>query len=206
MSRRPATSGGRTLTRAVRFAATLLDPRPYLQLFRLVHYFNYTHVAERRKVTMGRGVRFAPNVSLANGERITIGDGAHISSRCHIWAGDNTGRITIGEHTLLAPDVFLTASDYRFDLGERVWDQPSRERDIVVGSNAWLGARVIVVAGVEIGDGCIVGAGAVVTQSIPPWSIAVGVPAKVVGERKIAGRDPEPASPAKGGDNAAGSG
>ena len=64
-----------------------------------------------------------------------------------------------------------------------VMDQPKRERDITIGRNTWIGARVIVVAGVSIGDGCIVGAGSVVTQSIPPDSVAVGVPARVVKKR-----------------------
>ena len=62
-------------------------------------------------------------------------------------------------------------------------DQPKLERDVVIGDDVWLGARVIVVAGVEIGDGCIIGASSVVTRSIPAGSIAVGNPARVVGQR-----------------------
>ena len=49
-----------------------------------------------------------------------------------------------------------------------------------IGDDCWLGTGVVVVAGVEIGDGCVVGAGAVVTRSLPPGSVAVGVPARVV--------------------------
>ena len=62
-------------------------------------------------------------------------------------------------------------------------DQPRVERSVVIGDDVWLGARVIVVAGVEIGDGCIIGASSVVTRSIPAGSIAVGNPARVVGRR-----------------------
>ncbi|MGV1009227.1 MAG: DapH/DapD/GlmU-related protein [Dermatophilaceae bacterium] len=61
--------------------------------------------------------------------------------------------------------------------------QPKRERDVIIGNDVWLGARVIVVAGVEIGDGCVVGAGAVVTRSLPQGTIAAGVPARPVGQR-----------------------
>jgi acetyltransferase-like isoleucine patch superfamily enzyme len=84
----------------------------------------------------------------------------------------------------IAPEVFITASDYQFVRGKRFREQPRRELDVVVGDDVWLGAKVIVTAGVTIGEGCIVGAGAVVTRSIPPGSIAVGVPARVVAERK----------------------
>ena len=62
-------------------------------------------------------------------------------------------------------------------------DQPKVERDVVVGDDVWLGARVMVVAGVEIGDGCIIGASSVVTRSLPAGSIAVGNPARVIGHR-----------------------
>ena len=62
-------------------------------------------------------------------------------------------------------------------------DQPKLERDVIIGDDVWLGARVMVVAGVEIGDGCIIGASSVVTRSIPAGSIAVGIPARVVGRR-----------------------
>jgi acetyltransferase-like isoleucine patch superfamily enzyme len=54
---------------------------------------------------------------------------------------------------------------------------------VVIGDDVWLGARVMVVAGVEIGDGCIIGASSVVTRSIPAGSIAVGNPARIVGQR-----------------------
>ena len=95
----------------------------------------------------------------------------------------SVGRITLGRHALLGPEVFITASNYQTKPGTPVMDQPKLERDVVIGDDVWLGARVIVVAGVEIGDGCIIGASSVVTRSIPAGSIAVGNPARVVGHR-----------------------
>jgi acetyltransferase-like isoleucine patch superfamily enzyme len=154
----------------VGFGLSLVDPRAWLQLFRLVHYYNYDHVRPQRLADIGPGVRMAPNVSLRNGERIKIGAYSHIGGHCSLWAGDSVGRITLGRHALLGPEVF-------------VMDQPKLERDVVIGDDVWLGARVMVVPGVEIGDGCIVGASSVVTRSIPAGSIAVGNPARVVGRR-----------------------
>jgi len=149
----------------------------------MVHYYNYSHVRPRRLADIGPGVRMAPNVSLRNGERIKIGAYSHIGGHCSIWAGDSVGRITLGRHALLGPEVFITASNYQTEPGTPVMDQPKLERDVVVGDDVWLGARVMVVPGVEIGDGCIIGASSVVTRSVPAGSIAVGNPARVVGRR-----------------------
>lgn len=174
--------------------ASVLDPRVYLHVFRLLHYYNYSHVRERRKLTRGPGVGFPPNVSLANAERIVIGSRSKIGARTSLWAGDSHGRITIGEDVRLGPECFLTASDYGAEPGKKIVEQQRLEADIVVGNDVWLGARVFVTAGVEIGDGCIVGAGAVVTRSLPPGSVAVGVPARVVHSRgESAARESEPA-------------
>ena len=177
------------MQKLLRAVASVLDPRSWLHLLRLLHFYAYSHVQERRKIQMGPGVRFAPNVSIRNGERISIGAHAHIGERCSLWAGDTSGRIEIGEYALFGPDVYVTASNYETAPGIPVMQQPKREQDVVIGRQSWLGARVIVVAGVTIGDGCIVGAGSVVTKSLPPDSIAVGAPARVVGSRRAALRD-----------------
>jgi acetyltransferase-like isoleucine patch superfamily enzyme len=159
---------------------SLLDPRAYLQLFRLLHYWNYAHVAPRRKATLGSNVAMSPNVSLRNGERITIGARAHIGEYCALWAGDKEGRIEIGEDALFGPRVYITAANYDYEQGAPVWSQPRVERDVVIGTDVWLGANVVVLCGVTIGDGCVVAAGSVVTRNLPPGAVAVGAPARVV--------------------------
>lgn len=166
--------------------ASVLDPRSYLHGLRLIHFYSYSHVREKRRMHIGPGTGFAPNVSIRNGERITIGRDCHIGERSYLWAGDSTGRITLGDCVSIAPEVFITASDYQCVAGRPFRQQPRRERDVHIGSDVWLGARVIVTAGVTIGDGCIVGAGAVVTRDLPPNSIAVGVPARAVAHRQPA--------------------
>jgi acetyltransferase-like isoleucine patch superfamily enzyme len=183
VDRRPAGKSEGLVARIVRTVGSALDPRVYLHAFRILHYYSYSHVKEKRRMAIGAGTMMAPNVSIRNGDRISIGRGSHIGERCYLWAGDETGRIVIGDDVSLAPEVFITASDYQFTNGVRFRQQPRRERDVVIGSDVWLGARVIVTAGVKVGDGCIVGAGAVVTHDLPAGSIAVGVPARVVAER-----------------------
>jgi acetyltransferase-like isoleucine patch superfamily enzyme len=168
------------LARQISFLRSILDPRTYLHLLRLAHYWNYAHVSPRRKATIGAGARIAPTVSLRNGERIEIGARSHIGEGCSLWAGETTGRIVIGEDALFGPDVFVTASNYKYAPGTPIVLQPRVERDVTIGQDVWLGARTIVLPDVTIGDGCVVAAGSVVTRSLPPGAVAAGVPARVV--------------------------
>ncbi len=171
------------MSRLVGFFLSLLDPRGYVHAFRLLHYYGYSHVRERGKLKTGAGTRFAPNISFRNAERIQLGRDCHVGERCYLWAGDSTGRIEMGNFVSLAPGVFITASDYQLRPGVPFRQQPKCEADVKIGNDVWLGAYAVVTAGVTIGDGCIVGAGAVVTRDLPPGCIAAGVPARAIGER-----------------------
>lgn len=185
---RPLAKTGRSglrigLTRHLRFLGSILDPRSYGHALRLLHFNHYTHVAEAGKLRCGRDVRYAPNVSFANAERIRIGDRTRIGARCHLWAGDADGEIQIGSDSNFGPMCFLTASNYGFDSGTLIMDQPKQDADIGIGNDVWLGAGVIVLAGTTVGDGTVVGAGSVVTRDLPSGVIAGGVPAKVLRKR-----------------------
>jgi acetyltransferase-like isoleucine patch superfamily enzyme len=160
-----------------------LSPGTWLHTAKLVNFYAYAHVEQRRRLTAGPGLRMSPSVSLRNSERITLGDGVHIGERSCLWAGNAGGRITLGDKALLGPEVYITASNYGTAWGTPVMDQPTVEADVVIGADVWLGVRATVVAGVTIGDGAIVAAGAVVTKDVPSGAIVGGVPAKVIGWR-----------------------
>lgn len=172
------------ITRVLDAIRSVLDPRAWAHLLRIVHFYRYSHVEPLRRASLGPGVRISPTASFRNGERISIGAGAHVGEGSAIWAGDGHGRIDIGDKALFGPDVYITASNYRTDRGTPVMDQPKLEADVRIGRDVWLGVGVTVLPGVTIGDGCIVGARSVVTRDLPPDSIAVGVPARVVGQRQ----------------------
>lgn len=170
--------------RALGFLKSVVDPRVYLHGLRLAHFYNYSHVGQVRRLDRGADVHLAPNVSLRNAERISIGDGSYIGERCVLWAGNSTARISIGRKALFAPNVVVTASNYGMVQGPvAIMDQPKDEKDIVIGDGVWLGANVVVLAGATIGDGAVVAAGAVVTKDLPADCIAGGVPARVIGQR-----------------------
>jgi acetyltransferase-like isoleucine patch superfamily enzyme len=167
--------------------AAAMNVQLWLQPLRLLHYYDYSHVSQRRAATIGRDVALAPNVSFRNGARVRVGDGAHVGERCLLWAGERAG-ITLGETALLGPEVMITVANYRTLPGVPVVDQSRDEADVVVGAGAWLGARVVVLPGVTVGEGAVVGAGSVVTRDVPPMAVAVGVPARVVRHRTEVGR------------------
>jgi len=95
------------------------------------------------------------------------------------------GQITIGDNVRIAPYVMMIAANHNFaDPDRPICEQGLTAKPITIEDDVWVGGRVSVMAGVTIGRGSVIGAGAVVTKDIPPYSIAVGVPAKVVGSRK----------------------
>jgi acetyltransferase-like isoleucine patch superfamily enzyme len=90
-------------------------------------------------------------------------------------------RITIGERCLIGTHSIIIDNDFhRIEPERRL--EPPESRPITLEDNVWLGARVIVLGGVTIGAGSCIGAGSVVNADIPPRSLAVGVPARVIRE------------------------
>lgn len=96
------------------------------------------------------------------------------------------GGVRIGDEVLLAPRVQILAVDHLFDdPTQPVIRQGISAQGIAVEDGAWVGAGAILLDGVRVGKGAVVGAGAVVTRDVPPHSVAVGVPARVVDRRGV---------------------
>lgn len=110
---------------------------------------------------------------------ITMGNHVRITARCRITCAHS---VEIGDDTLMAPDVFISDHNHGMDpeAPGGYSPQPLIIRSVVIGKGVWLGQRVCVLPGAEIGDHSIIGANSVVTGRIPPYSIAVGAPARVI--------------------------
>lgn len=133
-------------------------------------------------ISIGSGVFVGRNsiLSCKNGD-ITIADGANIGFNCEIFSAS---RVTIGRDTLLAAYCYVIGGDHDFsDPAAAVLAQARTSAGVAIGAGAWLGAGAKVLDGVTIGDGSIIGAGAVVREMVPAGAIAVGIPARVVGQR-----------------------
>lgn len=107
----------------------------------------------------------------------------------HVFLGPHTviyghGGVEIGDHTLVAMHCCILSSNHAVPpIGTLIRSQPDELRPTKIGRDVWLGAGVKVLGGVTIGDGCIVGAGAVVTKDLPSGAVAYGVPATLRGSR-----------------------
>ncbi|MFB2938279.1 acyltransferase [Aerosakkonemataceae cyanobacterium BLCC-F154] len=156
-------------------------------------------------IAIGNNVRIDRHVrvrSLYPNSRVIIKDGVFLARgvdiKTHldgcIEIGEETSispfsslsgkNITIGKYCLIAAYVGIYANNHNYaDPHKRIKDQGASYQGIVIGDDCWIGTGVKVVDGVTIGTGSVIGAGAVVTKDIPPYSIAVGVPAKVVARR-----------------------
>jgi acetyltransferase-like isoleucine patch superfamily enzyme len=133
-------------------------------------------------ITIGSGVFVGRNsiLSCKNGD-IAIGDGANIGFNCEIFSAS---QVTIGRETLLAAYCYVIGGDHDWsDPAAAVLAQGRTSAGVSIGAGAWLGAGAKILDGVTIGDRAVVGAGAVVRGAVPEGAIAVGVPAKVVGQR-----------------------
>ena len=125
---------------------------------------------------IGDGVALRSHVGRVTvGAKVVIGGGTTVNSYLDV---------SIGDGALIADDVHITDFDHRTD---RI-DVPIKDQGIVtspvrIGPDVWLGRGVTVVRGVDIGRGSVIGAHSVVTRDIPPYSVAVGSPARVVRSR-----------------------
>ena len=115
-------------------------------------------------IAVGANVFIGPYAVVYGQGGVEIGDGCLVSMHC---------RILSSEHTIPP-------------LGRGIRAEPDILKPTRLGRDVWLGAGVTVLGGVRIGDGCVVGAGAVVTRDLPAGSIAVGVPARITGQRPAA--------------------
>ncbi|TYA78492.1 acyltransferase [Seonamhaeicola marinus] len=91
------------------------------------------------------------------------------------------GPVTIGNDIRLAQNITVSGLNHDYqDVHQPIHEQGVSTSEIVLEDNSWLGANVVVVAGVTIGKHCIVAAGSVVTKDVPPYSVVVGNPARVI--------------------------
>jgi acetyltransferase-like isoleucine patch superfamily enzyme len=186
--------------------STLLDDKTLGQ--RICLWVGYRLAARHRNASIHPTCRISPEARICPRQgRIAIGAHSQVAlgvalqgnvilgEHCSVQAysslvgygqpDDPSGRITIGDGVRIAPYVFIIAANHVFaDPNTPIHKQGLANAPVTIEDDVWIGARVAVTAGVSIGRGSVIGAGAVVTRDIPPYSVAVGVPARVVKSRK----------------------
>lgn len=128
--------------------------------------------------TVGDNVAIFPGVYLLNPENLVIGNNVSIQPMCYLECGYVKGGITIGDDVSIGHGVTVMATSHRFDDHERkIRDQGVVDEPVRIEENVWIGAKAVVLSGVQIAKGCVIGAGAVVTKPTEPEGVYVGVPA-----------------------------
>lgn len=161
-----------------------------------------TYLKYLRGVQVGGGTSFYPRYLIIETHKgpIRIGDGCQIRAAmmrgrldigndvlvnhgCYLSGGE--AAVVIGNDVLLGPNVTVVSDMHRYDDPNR----PIREQgfvgaQVIVEDDVWIGANAVVLPGVCIGRGSVVGANAVVSQDVPPFSVVGGVPARFIRQRE----------------------
>lgn len=148
-------------------------------------------IAEFCNIVLNGKLDIGANFILLNGSEIdavdiVIGDDVSIQRNSSILA-----RVKIGSYTICGPNLHISSGTHHFKIQPsiNIRDQDSINSDadenapVIIGEDCWFGRNVVVVAGVEIGKGCIIGANSVVNKNIPPYSVIAGCPAKIISQR-----------------------
>lgn len=172
------------------FDSDLFDRRVVAK--RLFKEFNRTDddEVEKRQELMrklfkkvGERVWMEPVFTCEFGKNITLGNDLYINFGCTIL---DCGQVTIGNNTLIGPNVSMYSANHSLDAEERIAGALI-PKPITIGNRVWIGGGTIILGGVEIGDDTVIGAGSVVNRSIPSGVVAAGNPCRVI--RKITEKD-----------------
>lgn len=167
----------------------------------LVFKVRNPHVVTRGLVFIDKGVEIYARRGYG---RLILGRWLHLgvdtALRCHegtLSVGDKSvlGRgvsvncyldVEIGSSALFADDIYVSDFDHKYaDLTMPIKDQGISKARVRIEPDVWIGTKVTVTSGVVIGQGAVVGANAVVTRDLPAYSVSVGVPARVIKDRRI---------------------
>lgn len=132
----------------------------------------------------GENVNIGKYAYFGLGKDLTIGSGSSIGRKSQIIGLGEGGELIIGNNVMMGPEVVIMVTEHthsRVDIPMR--NQGVYSSTVVIEDDVWIGIRTVILKGVRVGKGSIIGAGAVVTKSIPPYSVAGGVPAKVIKTR-----------------------
>lgn len=173
-----------TVSSALGDAAAVVRARWYLRRARLgarVRLRGRPAVTARGSMVIHDRVQLVSTIATLElvaeaGGTLEIGERTLVNFGCSIVALD---RVTIGPRCLIGPHCMIMDTGFH-DVDPQRRLEPPTAQPITIGENVWLGARVVVMPGVTIGDDAVIGIGSVVTGDIPARTVAVGVPARVV--------------------------
>lgn len=174
----------------------------FKKLSRRFNKWIYFHIAKNLPETSAKGGRFACwlrkrtakhfvkhiGIKVNIEKRASLSEGLIVGDRSGVGINANLhGPVIIGNDVMMGPECIIYTRNHEFSNTDIPMNQQgfSEIKEVVIGNDVWIGGRVIILPGVHIGNGAIIGAGAVVTKDVPEYSIVGGNPAKVIKYRKI---------------------
>lgn len=129
----------------------------------------------------GRNINVEKGADFGNGSGISIGNNSGLGVNCAV-----RGPLEIGDDVMMGRWVNIMTNSHDTSRTDIPMNQQGHKpaKKVTIGSDVWIGNRVIILPGVNIGKGSIIGAGAVVTKDVPDYAVVAGVPAKVIKYRK----------------------
>jgi acetyltransferase-like isoleucine patch superfamily enzyme len=132
-------------------------------------------------ITLKENVMIGAHSEIIPSADVVIGSNTQLGGHLYLVAG---GNITIGKNVLLGPGCKIVAFSHNYQEADRsIMSQGTSCKGITIEEDVWIGANVVVLDGVTISRGAVVGAGAVVTKNVSPYSVVGGVPAKEIKKR-----------------------
>lgn len=138
-------------------------------------------IGKRLLDSCGKNVNIEKNADFGLGTGISLGNNSGLGIDCNV-----RGPLTIGDNVMMGREVLIMTSRHNTaSIDIPMCEQGFVEnKPIKIGNDVWIGARVIILPGVTIGNGVIIGAGAVVTKDVPDYAVVGGVPARVIKYRR----------------------
>lgn len=174
---------------SIRMLFHLLRTRLFYSGARLIRFpfeiRNHRYIDLGKGLTTGRGCRLeALPQQHPKQACIRLGRNVQLNDYVHIGA---IQEVVIGDEVLIASKVFITDHNHgNFDISTTVdellqapIERPLQAKSVYIGNRCWLGENVAILPGVILGEGCIVGAGSIVTKSFPAYSVIIGNPARL---------------------------
>jgi maltose O-acetyltransferase len=148
------------------------------RLFKLVRFW----ICKPLFASLGAGVDIEAGAFFHSGRHISIGTNSGIGTNAQL-----NGKIIIGNDVMMGRDVIIHTRNHNFSRMDLPMCQQGfqPEKPVSIGNDVWIGDRAIILCGVKVGQGVIIGAGAVVTKDIPEYSIVAGNPAQIIRSRKV---------------------
>ena len=131
----------------------------------------------------GENLQIGKNFTYSDPQNIFLGNNVYINHDVEIIP-DKAG-ISIDDDVLIGGNTLITASIHNFDrIDIPINKQGTNSYKVIIEKDVWIGSHVVILPGVKVGTGAVIGAGAVVTKDVTPYSIVGGVPAKFIKSRK----------------------